>query len=74
MIELPENPFYRDGAAKGYAQCQKEMLRWLVVWGDEDCRGEDHWGTIYSPPKKKHRCLDCWQELKELAELESNPT
>ena len=68
MIELPENPFYRDGAAKGYAQCQKEMLRWFVEWVEEDCpHKKEGWHT----PRWRSECYKCVKELKEkLAELE----
>ena len=41
----------------------KAQLKKLVEWGNEPCNGENHWGTIYEPPKLKRECPDYWQDL-----------
>ena len=43
---------------------QKEMLRWFVEWGNENC---PHSAIIIEP---RMYCELCWLELKQLAELE----
>lgn len=50
----------------------KEDLRWFAKWGEEDCPHE--WIDFHTgeklPTRNKKHCPKCWQELKELAELE----
>jgi hypothetical protein len=54
---------------------QKEDLGWFVEWGEEPCKNERHTDGWYFYVRHgyyehKRNCHECFQELKDMAELE----
>lgn len=67
-MELPANPAEGNYRAV-YDKAQREMLKWFVGWGDESCPHQTKRVlTSYPPPIRRKFCLECWQELRKLAE------